>query len=198
MSQPLLSILIPTLPLRWRLLGNLINSINGQWMALGLKSNDTEIITDANDLATIGEKRNQLLKLATGQYTVFIDDDDRISPNYLKLIYEGIRDGQPTHCSLTGEITFDGKNPKPFIHSSRYKEYSEDQAAYYRFPNHLNCIRADIAKQFKFPHWERSEDTNWATQLRDSGLLTNEYWIPETLYYYDYITDKKRHDYSTL
>lgn len=159
--------------------------------------NDVQFIWDEREAITIGEKRNDMLAKVNTDYTLFIDDDDRIADNYLALIMEGLK-SQPTHCSLTGIITFDGLNPKPFIHSTRYKEYSEDQAAYYRYPNHLNCVRADIAKRFQFPNWERSEDTNWATQLRDSGLLTEEHWISQPIYYYDYITDKKRHDYSKL
>jgi glycosyltransferase involved in cell wall biosynthesis len=187
----MLSVLIPTLPRRAHLLNRLLDELQRQ---RDLEPDIVQVLVDdADERITIGEKRNRMLEISEADYIVFIDDDDRIAPNYLQLIMRGIRSGEPTHCSLTGEITFDGQNPKPFIHSTRYKDYWEDQTAYYRYPNHLNVVRADIAKRFKFPHWKLSEDTNWATQLRDSGLLTNEYWIDETIYFYDYVTDKKKH-----
>lgn len=196
-SQPKLSILIPTLPRRSHLLARLLAQIEDQIKRIGLHDpapNQVEIITDENEDITIGIKRNEMLQDATGEFVVFIDDDDRISDSYLLNIWLGITTPGITHCSLIGEIHFIdlGGHKKPFIHSTDYKEYSEDSHAYYRYPNHLNCIRADIAKQFQFPDWKASEDTNWATQLNKSRLLTNEYKINECIYYYDFINDKRK------
>ena len=57
---------------------------------------------------------------------------------------------------------------------------------YERYPNHLNCIKASIAKQFKFPEKNHGEDTDWATQIHKSGLLKSEYQIDDVIYYYDW------------
>ena len=66
-----------------------------------------------------------------------------------------------------------------------------DWVKYERYPNHLNCIRASIAKQFKFPEEgpiaNHGEDTAWATQLHLSRLLKTEFEINEILYHYDYV-----------
>ena len=195
-----LSILIPTTPDRREPLARLTNSLSKQIKDCGL--NEVEILInetakfDRDDPVkelSIGYKRNKLLQKASGDYVAFIDSDDRISENYICLLFEGIAK-DPDCCSLVGEITVDGLNPKPFYHSIKHNRYWEDEKGYYRFPNHLNCIRASIAKQFKFkeegPIANHGEDTDWATQLHLSRLLKTEFDIKEILYYYDYISKK--------
>lgn len=188
-----LSILIPTLPTRMdfrkRIAEMLANSM------IRYKNNvddrgDIEIITDDRTGISIGAKRNIMLQAATGEYICFIDDDDRIADNYVELVMVGIVTN-PDCCSLSGIITTDGKDPKPFIHSIDYNEFFERDGVYYRCPNHLNTIRTELARQCPFPDWQRSEDSNFAFQLRDKRLLKVEYKIPETLYFYDYVSDKR-------
>lgn len=61
---------------------------------------------------------------------------------------------------------------------------------YERYPNHLNCIKASIAKQFKFPEINHGEDTDWATQIFNSGLIKTEHYIDKVLYHYQYKPNK--------
>lgn len=144
---------------------------------------------------SIGQKRNRLLDLALGEYLDFIDSDDRISDNYFKLIFEGIIKSVDC-CSLKGIITEDGERPLIFEHSIKYKAYKTivdsfyPEVTYERYPNHLNCIKSSIAKQFKFPETNHGEDTDWATQIFKSGLLKTEHYIEEVLYFYDYRSNK--------
>jgi hypothetical protein len=139
---------------------------------------------------SIGAKRQHMMMEVKTPYLCFIDDDDRIADNYIELVMAGIAT-DPDCCSLNGIITTDGKDPKVFKHSIDYKEMYEQGGVYYRPPNHLNVVRSSIAKQMVFPDWNRSEDSNYCFQLRDSGLLKVEYKIEPTLYYYDYVSDKK-------
>ena len=179
-----LSILICTLEQRKQYFDRLIRQLQPQ------KTNDVEILfLRDNRQASIGTKRNLLLQSAQGDYTAFIDDDDRVSTRYVNLLLEGIEQGVDC-CSLIGEITFNGRRPQKFIHSIEYKEYFERGKVYYRPPNHLNCIKAEISKQFVFPEINMYEDTNWAMQICDAGVLKTEHKIEETLYFYDWI--KKR------
>jgi glycosyltransferase involved in cell wall biosynthesis len=154
--------------------------------------NEIEIIHDGSprEAYSIGVKRNKLVAAAQGEYICFIDDDDRIADNYIELVMAGIAT-KPDCCSLNGIITTDGKNPKPFRHSIDYDSMYERDGVYYRPPNHLNTVRSSIAKQMVFPDWDRSEDSNYCFQLRDSGLLKVEYKIEPVLYYYDYVSDKR-------
>lgn len=194
MSDIILSILLPTLPTRIefrnRISEMLTKSIVGYCNKLGDERKLVELISDDSTGISIGYKRNILMNAARGEYMVFIDDDDRIADNYIELVMAGIATN-PDCCSLNGIITTDGKDPRKFIHSIDYKEFFERDGVYYRCPNHLNVIKTELARQCPFPDWQRSEDSNFAFQLRDKGLLKKEYKINELLYYYDYVTDKR-------
>lgn len=197
----LLSLLIPTTPDRSPLFERLKESLVRQAALIGAidlvkihkletpKWDKTKPIREHS----IGYKRNRLLKEADGLYVAFIDSDDRVAQDYVELLLEGIDHGMDC-CSLNGIITEDGKNPLRFQHSIRHNAYvtcpDAEEIRYLRYPNHLNCIRADIAKQFTFPETMHGEDTDWATQIHRSRLLRTEYDIPEVIYYYDYTSKK--------
>lgn len=201
----LLSLLIPTTPDRADMTEGLRHSLASQIRVIGafeqvkLHILDTPKYDPSKPVRehSIGYKRNRLLDLSTGLYVAFIDSDDRVAQDYVELLLEGIDFGSDC-CSLNGIITEDGKNPLRFQHSIRHNTYStnpdHEPVRYLRYPNHLNCIRADIAKQFRFPEEGRlamhGEDTDWATQIHKSGLLKTEHDIPEIIYYYDYKSNK--------
>lgn len=183
-----LSVLIPTLYDRKLLFDKLVAELERQRKPYNYQ---VEILSYADDgKLSIGYKRNWLLKQAIGRYVCFIDDDDWISKNYIKLLMKGIEKDVDC-CSLVGEITIDGKNPKLFIHFKDCIHYCETESAYHRYPNHLNCIKASIAKKFKFKEISYGEDTDWATQINNSGLIKTEYFIKDVIYYYRYNSLKK-------
>ena len=191
MSTPKLSILIPTVPGRETFFDRMVKHVSSQTIDHYLKHGvDIEIRSDKATDISIGIKRNLLLQEARGEYICFIDDDDRIADNYIELVMAGIATN-PDCCSLNGIITTDGKDPKPFKHSIDYDSMYERDGVYYRPPNHLNTVRASIAKQMVFPDWQRSEDSNYCFQLQASGLLKVEYKIAPVLYFYDYVSDKR-------
>lgn len=187
-----LSILIPTIPERANMLISLLKELEKQkeiyyW--------DVEIIINDDTRLSIGAKRNLLLNEARGEYVSFVDDDDTISSTYIQDIMEGLK-SNPDCLSLRGVITWDGANPEIFEHSIKYNSYIThtlpvNGIKYERYPNHLNVIKASIAKQFKFPELNHGEDTDWATQLRDSGLLKKEVYIDKVLYHYQFVPNKK-------
>ena len=153
-----------------------------------------EVITELdNGEMEIGDKRNKLLDRAVGEYVAFIDDDDELSSHYIDELLNAIK-MKPDCCSLRGIITTDGKDGQIFEHSIKYTAYKTnpptDGIRYVRFPNHLNCIKATIAKQFKFPSISHGEDTDWATQIYTSGLLKDEAYISDVIYHYNYISKK--------
>jgi glycosyltransferase involved in cell wall biosynthesis len=184
-KMALLSVLIPTLPNRIEMYHDLLKELNKQ------RTSYIEIITHSDPFMSIGQKRNELLNDANGEYVCFIDDDDTISENYINHLLEGIHKGVDC-CSLRGRITFDGILPEYFEHSIKYKEYktTDNPIKYERYPNHLNCIKSSIAKQFKFPEINHGEDTDWATQIFNSGLIKTEHYINGIMYYYKFITNK--------
>jgi hypothetical protein len=187
-----LSILIPTLESRAYELAYLLNTLNLQILeANAFDKVEIKMVADKGEVS-IGAKRNELLRMANGEYVCFIDDDDKVENYYIKTILNAL-ESKPDCLSLRGVITWDNTNPEIFEHSVRYNEYKTNhtgEVKYERFPNHLNVIKKDIATQFKFPEINHGEDTDWATQINKSGLLKNEFYIDKTLYHYQYKPSK--------
>lgn len=185
---PKLSILIPTLPKRYRLFDRLRDELDKQiaQSAPGLVwlgwNNDTTI--------DIGTKRNLMMAEVETEYMTFFDDDDMPGPNYIKHLMEGIAKGVDC-CSLTGIITTDGTNPKKFIHSIEYDSMFEKDNVYYRPIMHINCLKTEHARKAVFPEWRFSEDSKWALDLMAKGVLKTEHKIEEVIYNYLYISDKR-------
>lgn len=153
---------------------------------------NVELFWDRSEIKTIGQKRNDLMKKAQGEYSCFIDDDDLISEDYIQEIVKGCKSGKDC-ISLRGVITWDGGRPETFEHSIKYESYKTNvvgDVKYERYPNHLNAIKTSIAKQFVFPEINHGEDSDWATQIRNSGLLKTEYYIDKVLYHYQFKPNK--------
>lgn len=181
----LLSILITTLETRKTQFEALQAELERQIREHNL-SEDVELLHFSDNFDyPVGLKRNVLLESAQGLFTVFVDDDDLISENYVKLIMDIIKESPEIDCiGITGQVISNDLGNKVFLHSIRYPVYSEDTQYYYRPPNHLNPIKAAIAKQFKFPVVNRGEDFDWAMQLCKSNLLKKEIFINQIIYYY--------------
>lgn len=181
-----LSILICSIPEREDTFLDLIEQLENQFEL------NVEMLWDRSREKTIGQKRNDLLDRARGEYSCFIDDDDTIAPEYIKDVLQGCKSGKDC-ISLKGVITWDGLVSETFEHSIKYPEYKTNETGeikYERYPNHLNAIKTSIAKQFKFPEINHGEDTEWATQIRNSGLLKTEYYIDKVLYHYQFKPNK--------
>lgn len=181
----LLSILITTLDTRKAQFEALKTELERQIRQHNL-SEDVELLHFSDNFDyPVGLKRNVLLEAATGLFTVFVDDDDLVSEDYVQLITDTIKKSPTIDCiGITGKVISQDLGNKIFLHSIRHTVYSEDEKFYYRPPNHLNPIRAEIAKQFKFPVINRGEDFDWAMQLSKSGLLNKEIFIDKVIYYY--------------
>jgi hypothetical protein len=163
---------------------------------------NVKVLVDDSRYKKIGRKRNDLLDRVNAKYLCFIDDDDLISTNYVQLLLAGIHQDVDC-CSLKGIITEDGQNPLLFEHSIKYKAYKTitdsepGEIRYERYPNHLNCIKSEIAKQFRFPEEKHEdgdgnhgEDFSWAKKIHLSGLIKTEHYIPQVIYHYEYRSRK--------
>lgn len=183
-TPKLWSILICTMEEREQKFAALYEKLNQQIYDLNAQDHiEVLYFKDKRGEHTVGLKRNRLLEQSKGKYISFIDDDDDIHDKYVELIATQLMKN-PDCVNLNGIISFNGKNPKKFIHSLRYKKYSEENNVYFRPPNHLNPIRRSISAQFAFPEKNFSEDTDWTMQIAQSGLLHTEETIDEPYYFY--------------
>ena len=180
-----LSILIATLKDRTGQFEELYNNLDKQINDNGL-SEEVEIVVFQDDYEyLVGMKRNTLLADASGLFTVFVDDDDLIADDYVKTMVDVIKDNPDIDCiGFKGLLISEDLGNKEFIHSIKYKGYSKDYNYYYRPPNHLNPIKAEISKRFTFPVLNSGEDYDWAMQILNSRLLKKEIFIDRIMYYY--------------
>jgi glycosyltransferase involved in cell wall biosynthesis len=192
-----LSLLILTIEDRYFKFNELMAELSKQVVDLSKKDGVDyweyiEILKDPRGSSfTKGEKRNDLLQSCTGEYCCFIDDDDMVHESYVETLIRAI-ESKPDCVSLRGVMTTDGENPEMFEHSLKYNEWktTNNFIKYERYPNHLNCTKSSIAKQFKFPEINYGEDKIWSDAVFNSGLLKNEIYIPQPLYYYQYKSKK--------
>ena len=180
-----LSILICTIEKRETRFKVLMAELNSQ-----IEGKSVEILSkcDAGQMS-IGEKRNWLLDHAKGEWLCFVDDDDWIDQDYIGIILKAL-EREPDVVQMIGVMNTDGFSHKRFEHSINHVQYFENLGIYYRPPNHLNPMRSTIAKKFKFPETSHGEDTDWALQIRNSGLLVTEAIIDKPIYHYRYSSVK--------
>jgi cellulose synthase/poly-beta-1,6-N-acetylglucosamine synthase-like glycosyltransferase len=171
-----LSILTPTLHSRSQIFQNLARVLNAQ------ANHSVEMLASVdNGEKSIGQKRNELLEAAKGDYVVYVDDDDMVSPLFVAKILEGLKNN-PDCCGIEGIVTFKQVGPKKFIHSLQYDDWFEKDEIYYRCPNHLNPIKREIALEVKFPEKSWQEDQDFSYRLK--GKLKTETYIKGPIYFY--------------
>jgi len=174
-----LSILICTLSDRNEKLGTLLEALNKQ-----SEDKPVEILyVGDNRTIGVGKKRNDLLRMARGEYISFIDDDDRISDDYIDQILSKIKLG--TDCVVFDvEISENGSPYKKVVYDINLDRDLNYPDHYERLPNHLMAVKRDIALKAMFPEIQFAEDAEYAKRLKQ--LLNSQSRISKTLYYYDF------------
>jgi hypothetical protein len=165
----LLSILIPASnapnPALRILLDGLITQVHGH--------HEIEVIVDDMHDAKmlLWQKRNNLLKRASGEYSCFIDVGDNVGPNYIQLITQALAD-RPDCVGFKVGYVADGKVQSVEIRSSEAADGSLGI-------NHLSPIKTHIARKIAFAS---GADEEFAAKLADSGLLETENFIDAVIY----------------
>lgn len=168
----LLSILIPTIESRKQKFKNLEWKLRMQVLAWFVqhKTKSVEIISDDSPTfleggKSIGQKRNDLLQRATGQYACFFDDDDTPAPNYLQTLLALCNEGNDV-------VTFNTLVKTDYywtvINMSLANAANEETAPgriIERTPWHICPVKTEIAKQIPFAHINHNEDWTWMQQV---------------------------------
>ena len=127
---------------------------------------------------TTGKKRNDLLQSSRAEFSVFIDDDDWVSSDYIERIVGTIRRNPGIDViGFFGEVTFSCGTKRVMMHSLMCPQWTEDMSVYYRPPNHLNPVRTELAQRVQFKDITISEDHHWSVELSRQRILKNEVFL---------------------
>ena len=188
----LLSILVCTLEDRKTYLDKLIGNLEHQ-----LKGHEDTVellIESDKGQLSIGEKRNDLLDKAKGEYIAFVDDDDIVAPNYVDLILKAIQ-SKPDVVGMNLIMTTNGLKAERSFHTIKFDRWfdracslMQGHRVYFRNPNHLNPVRRELALKVKFPAINMKEDRDYSSRLYP--LLKTEVFIEQPIYFYLYLPIK--------
>ena len=168
-----LSILIPTLPQRKKMFNILrknltaqIDFVHSTHPSLG----QVEILFDSSKKflkggLSVGAKREALKCRATGEYLVFVDDDDMIAPNYLESILR-LMESNPdiiTFRSFYNSDNYWSIVDMNLMHSEN--EQMNESVIVKRQPFHVCPIRTSIAQLHSFPDINNGEDWAWMQKV---------------------------------
>jgi glycosyltransferase involved in cell wall biosynthesis len=186
-----LSILICTVVSRKTQFDNLYRSLLTQ----SVPQVEILYIRDNKEIS-VGKKRQLLLERAKGEYIVYIDDDDRVSDDYVECILKAISEfpdciGFLINCNISGKI----KHAKA---SRIYPDWKDDTDGYdyVRSPYHKTPIKREIAMTIGFNDIRFGEDYDYSMRLMKSDLLKKEVFINKELYFYQYVYESPEKKYG--
>lgn len=147
-----------------------------------------------NGEESIGSKRQRLLESAKGEYIAFIDDDDTVSSDYVKLVLNAIKskpDVVGMHLTMMSvdAMELQGVITGDTYHSLKYTTWYDEPLPgiphcrkYFRNPNHLNPVKKDLALRVGFPSISMGEDRAYSSLLLPH--LKTEQYIEKPIYFY--------------
>ena len=177
-----LSILIPTVNGREAQFEKLYDFISSQIGKLPI-----EILHfKDNKQLSIGTKRNELYKMARGLFSVMIDDDDMVSPDYCQTINEVIESNQMDCIGYFESCLINGEKKKSVI-SLKCKEWQSHESPVNGFHFNRNPffkvpIKTDICQKVGVKDMRYAEDHDFA--IRIYPHLQKEYFIYKEMYFY--------------
>ena len=185
MSDILLTILVPTVPSR---IDSFYPRIMKQLLEQTKKYNNIELVAFFdNKKRTIGKKRDEMLKLAQGKYVTFVDDDDRLSEDYVYEIMNAITNNDVDCIVYNTETTIETTNIKVLckygIEFTETGYINNEQTQWRGKPAHTMIWKSSIAKKHNFLDMGNGEDYNWVNRAyRD---IKTQHRIDKILYFYD-------------
>lgn len=178
-----LSILICSLVSRGTtFLPKLMAQINDQLKLIEQGQVEVLALTDNKNMS-VGEKRNKLIDMSSGDYCIFVDDDDRISDDYISTILAATN-SQRDVIVFDASVTVNGGSPKKCYYSINNRRNYDTPAAYHRLPNHITAVKTSIAKKVRFKDISFQEDNDYSVRLMSE--IKTEHRIDKVLYFYDY------------
>lgn len=170
-----LSILICSITKRQPLLLRLLKILQTQ------TNENIEIIIDTdNGEKPIGKKRQELVQKATGEYVVFIDDDDTVSENYIESILNAL-ETKPDCVGLSG-VWIENNRVKCKIFWGKKYTWQRKNGDCYIGTNHITPIKREIVLKTGFKNICNGEDQEFSKNVKK--YLKTEVVINDVLYNY--------------
>ena len=196
MTQPLLTIMLPTTIDRRRRFYVLLHELLGQINKLAIGEEIEIIIDEDNKQKSIGKKRQDILEKANGIWVVGIDSDDFIHPEYVYDIYMSLKSNpQIDHVGFLEDCNIDGVNSLS-IFSIKHQQWAENTDGY----DHICCanpksvIRRTKALQVGYQDIRFGEDRIFSEAV--TPLLVSEVFIDKPLYRYIHISSPHNERYG--
>jgi len=163
-------------------LPKILDQLFGQLKQLDPESQkEVEILTLIdNKTIMLGTKRNNLIDISKGDYLVFVDDDDRVSNDYISSLLEATANDADV-ITFIAAVSLNGEPPKPCHYSSMYESDYNEPDSYHRLPNHIMCVKRELAEQVYFKPILYGEDSDYSQRLKP--LLKTEQAINRILYF---------------
>ena len=147
-------------------------------------TNEVEILTLIDDKKRmLGTKRNNLVDIAQGDYVAFVDDDDRISKDYISELLKGIETDADI-INFVVSVSLNGNASKNCFYDKDYTNDYNDVNTYHRLPNHIMCVKREIAQKVRYKDILKGEDSDYSKRLQPH--LKTQHNIDKVLYFYDY------------
>jgi len=181
-----LSILVPSVAERRNtFLPKCLDMLYGQLELLSIeqqKSVEVLFLID-NKERMLGSKRNNLIDIAQGEYIVFVDDDDRIESDYISSLLTATESNADV-ITFLASVSLNGDPAKICHYSNKYAKDYNTTDTYHRLPNHICCVKKEIAKRVPFLNIKNGEDSAYSKMLK--AHLRTQTEINKVLYHYDY------------
>ena len=138
-----------------------------------------------NKQRTIGTKRQEMIDISNGEYITFIDDDDRISDDYISDIMKCLYENKHVDCIVYNIECCTNNDTKMLCKYGIEYEYGKinNGEEWRGKPSHTMIWKANIVKKHKYKNLMNKEDVDWVSRAwKDIKTQTR---IDKILYYYD-------------
>jgi len=184
----LLSILVPTIPSRAAKRDALVKKLLAQ---IGDDTRVEVLVFEDNRRRSIGRKRDDLIRLAQGEYLTFVDDDDGVGDGYVTALLNAIVGNPGTDVfAIDQKCWWNGAGPfrVEFGIENDSDEMRKDDSGNWvdlsRPLSHVCIWRSKIAKNVVVPDKGYYEDTEWSTEA--SKHVKTQVRVPGAIHVYVY------------
>lgn len=187
----ILSILIPSIPERAEVLDALLFELRKQQKFIEDNHpmlGSVEVLIDRGQRflqggLSVGKKREALVKQASGRHLCFLDDDDKIFPNYLEELLRALM-SDPDVVTFKSLFTCDYYTT---VINMRLHEGNEEATPYKEVTRnawHICPVRSSIAKKHDFKDINDAEDWDWFKRVLEDVSFSNH--IPAIIHNYNH------------